>query len=64
MEELKGYWVIFSIRTGRPDYSTISFLRKDAIKKLLENTEIQWSEVKDVWRVAKVNITFEEVKKK
>ncbi len=58
LSTLKGYYIIGNIKGGAQT-ETISYQRKDAIKRFLEGSFITWEECKKVgWRCFKVDIVF------
>jgi hypothetical protein len=60
---LKNYWVCYG-QNLYPNYTTISFTRKDSIKSFLRIAGEDWDWWKKKgYRCIKVNITFEEVVK-
>jgi hypothetical protein len=60
LSNLKGWYVIISIKGWHPIIETISFKRKDAIKKFIANGSLSWSKCQKYgWRCIKVNIVFQ-----
>ena len=59
LSTLKGYYIIGNVNGGSQT-ETISYLRKDAIKRFLEGSTMTWKECEKVgWRCFKVDIVFQ-----
>lgn len=59
LSTLKGYYIIGSIK-GNPQTETISYQRKDAIKKFIADGNMTWEECQKYgWRCFKVDVVFQ-----
>jgi len=59
LSTLKGYYIIGNIKGGSQT-ETISYQRKDAIKRFLVDSTMTWKECEKVgWRCFKVDIVFQ-----
>ena len=59
LSTLKGYYIIGNIKGGSQT-ETISYQRKDAIKRFLGDSTMTWKECEKVgWRCFKVDIIFQ-----
>jgi phosphoribosyl-AMP cyclohydrolase len=59
--KLNNYWVVIA-SDGSYALFTIAYQRKEAIRKWLEATRMNWSERKKYnWKVVKINIEITEV---